>query len=56
MKTEPYFLTNEAWYRLKEGVFGYELTPAGRKIPEVVASYEEFYSTERDDDDELVDA
>jgi len=52
MKIEPYFLKNEAWYRHKEGGLGYELTGEGKKIPEVVASYENFYA----EDDELEDA
>ena len=56
MKVEPYFMKNEAWYRLKDGGFGYELTAEGKKVPEAVASYEEYYKDEAEEGDELVDA
>ena len=56
----PYFMTNENWYRYEEGAeneFGsnYVLTEEGRKIPEVVESYNEFVendSLEFDPDEE----
>ena len=55
MREQPYFMKNEAWYRLKDGGLGYELTKEGKKIPEVVASYEDFYTEERDEDGAIVD-
>lgn len=39
----PYFLTREEWYTYDINNFIYVLTDAGKAIPEVVKSYEEFY-------------
>ncbi len=52
----PYFMTNEEWYRYDVAEFRMKLTEAGKQIPEVVQSYEEFYSPLTDDDGEIVDA
>jgi len=49
----PYFMTNEEWYEydLDKGIC--VLTEAGKAIPEVVKSYEEFYSKPIDEPVEL---
>ena len=51
--TVPYFQTNEDWftYDLEKGKFF--LTDAGKAIPEVVKSYEDFYSKRSDEETEL---
>lgn len=49
-------MTNEEWYRYDVAEFRMKLTEAGKQIPEVVQSYEEFYSPLTDDDGEIVDA
>jgi len=50
-----YFLTNPKWYFYDRKAFCYHLTGAGESIPEVVASYEEYYTPTLDEDGEIVD-
>lgn len=49
--TQVFFLQNRDWYYFDDEAGITCLTEAGKKIPEVVASYKEYYS---DDDDDLL--
>ncbi len=44
---QPYFLKNEKWYYHDEKAWKYRLTPEGKKDPEVVRSYRNFYAYPR---------
>lgn len=48
--TQVYFLQNREWYYYDDDAGITRLTEAGKKIPEVVASYKEYYNN----DDELL--
>ena len=57
MRVMPYFLKNKDWYEEydDEGVIGYRLTELGRSIPEVVASFENFYTPYCDENGDIWD-
>lgn len=50
----PYFMENDEWYCINDNPEyperGLALTPAGKSMPEVVQSYEDFYAIVRDED------
>lgn len=43
---EPYFMKNKEWYYHDKKEWKYKLTEEGKKIPEVVKSYKEYYRDE----------
>lgn len=56
----PYFMENDAWYYTdlelcNEYGGNIHLTELGKSIPSVVASYDEFYTPEYDEDGNIVD-
>ncbi len=53
----PYFMTNKEWYYrdYDDLAKGLKLTDKGKALPEVVKSYEDYYSTHYDDDGSIVD-
>ena len=42
---EPLFLKNKSWYKYDDELFKYVLSEEGKKNPEVVKSYNDFYET-----------
>ncbi len=46
MQIRPYFMENEDWYYFDEAEWCYKLTELGASIPDVKASYDEFYKEE----------
>lgn len=58
MRIKPYFLENKEWYEEfddEDGAIGYRLTKAGRAIPKVVASFEDFYTPYVDENGDICD-
>lgn len=43
---KPYFMKNKEWYYHDKKEWKYKLTEEGKKIPEVVKSYKEYYRDE----------
>jgi len=52
----PYFMTNKQWYYFDDEALGdandrgVKLTELGRSLPDVVASYDEYYDAKSNDD------
>lgn len=57
MREQPYFMKNADWYRVddNDGQRGYKLTQLGARIPEVKASYDEYYAPDIDKDGVVCD-
>lgn len=51
----PYFMTNEEWYYHDQKAWKYKLTKAGKAIPKVVESYNEFYAETTDENGDIVE-
>ncbi len=55
MRTQPYFMKNKEWYKFNDEKWKLELTELGKADPKVVASYDEYYKKEYDEDGNEID-
>ena len=51
--SEPYFMKNKEWYKYDLSKFKFVLTPEGKKLKKVVASYDDYYSKRSDESPEV---